>query len=67
MAVVAGIIGGFGLGIAAVTNGEAVAAFVIGGIISTVLLIVSVLSLLKGESALMSWSSRRTARGERRT
>lgn len=66
MAVVAGIIGGFGLGIAAVTNGEAVAAFVIGGIISTVLLIVSVLSLLKGESALMSWSSRRTARGERR-
>jgi hypothetical protein len=55
LAVVAGIIALAGLGIALVTNGEAMAPFVIGGIVAGVLLATSVMSLIQGESALMAW------------
>jgi hypothetical protein len=67
LAVVAGIIGMLGFGIAMVTNGEATAAFVIGGVIAGILLAMAVMSLFKGESSLMSWNGieagRRLPRG----
>ncbi|MGA0069322.1 MAG: hypothetical protein ACO3PB_07695 [Miltoncostaeaceae bacterium] len=66
LAVVAGIIGMLGFGIAVVTNGEATAAFVIGGVIAGILLAMAVMSLFKGESSLMSWNGIESGRRQPR-
>ena len=66
LAVVAGIIGMLGFGIAVVTNGEATAAFVIGGVIAGILLAMAVISLFKGESSLMSWNGIESGRRQPR-